>query len=213
MKPFPIGPDTPTSLAAFNIRWPALVTKVRTLSEDDHPYLAAIARYSNNGGVPDGIFALELELASDPEADRLLGLVHHLTILQQLAPAALLSRTAAAAALERFAESAEALGAWVEEARFEYLSPLLLEGTMAQDLFLYGMYQFFYEEHSAGEARALTREFLANTVGDELEDIVPLTTRAAWGHWFDPHSCSDRTWLLVSRRARRAWLLAFSHSD
>jgi hypothetical protein len=42
---------------------------------------------------------------------------------------------------------------------------------MAQELFLYGMYQHFYDDHSAGEARALTRELLARTVGDELENI------------------------------------------
>lgn len=215
MKPFPLGPDLPTSVTSFDIHWSAWVTEVTALTEANHPYLAAIAQYSNHDGVhgPGGIFALALDLAIDAEADRLLSVVHHMSWLQSGLAASMFGRTAAATALREFGSEADGFTARIEAARFEYLSPFLLEGTLAEDLFCYGMYKYFYQDHSANEARALARRFLADTVGDELESMIPLTTRSAWGDWFDPHSCSDRSWLLIERRARRAWLLAASHSD
>ena len=213
MRPIMIGADAPKSLSGYDIEWSELVTKVTALTEADLPYLAAIARVSNRGGVADGgIFALAMELKKEAEAERLMSVMHGLPILHASFAGSLLGRTAAATALHAFGAEA-VIASRVERAEFEYLSPLLLEGTMAVELFFYGMYDYFHQNHSANDARALTRQLLLDTVGDELESIIPLTTREPWGDWFDPHSCGDRSWLLLERRRLRAWLFAFSHSD
>lgn len=207
------GPDLQHGIDSYAVEWESLVTSIAPVREGDHAYLDAIAHYSNNSGFSDGITALRFDLAADAEFDRLLIVQHGLSGMQPELGAHLLARTTAAAALRAFAPSIDTLAARVTEAAFRNLSPFLVEGTLAWDLYTYGMYRHFYMDHVANEARDLARGFLRETVGDELEAVVALTTRAPWGDWFDPHSCTDRSWLLIGRRERRAWILAFSHSD
>jgi hypothetical protein len=85
--------------------------------------------------------------------------------------------------------------------------------ALALDLYLYGMYQHFWQTRSPNEARRIARDLVAQTVGEDLEDVLVLTTRSAWGDWFDVHSCSDRSWLLIDGKASRAFVFTFSHSD
>jgi hypothetical protein len=204
--------ESTSTVEAFGVGWSALVVKVTPVVESEHRYLAAIARYSNNPP-PDGLFAVALDLAADAEMDRLVGAAHALPHVQSGLAAHLLADTAAAKALTAFAPDPATLYSKLEAAKFEYLRPFHLEGTLAEDLFFYGMYDYFYRDHSAGDARDLAHALVVATVGGELEDMVPFTTRLPWGDWFDPHSSSDRSWLLLSRRTRRAWVFAFSHSD
>jgi len=205
MKPFPYSADLPTSIASFGIDWPKLVVESTRMPETALPYVGAIAKYSNCDVADGATFAVALKLAADPELDRLLGLVHQLHPVQPAFAAQLLS----CAKLEMEGMTVER----TQEAKFEWLSPFALEGTLAEDLYRYGMYDHFYEHHTPNDARELARDLMQRTTGDVLEDIVPLTTRLPWSDWFDPHSCTDRSWILLEKKTRRAWIFAFSHSD
>jgi hypothetical protein len=206
-------PNVPRTVADFAIDWPSLVKQVVPYAEADLRYLATTAEYCNNGGMPDGIVALHAELTKSDELLRALHNAHHLQHIAASLAAHLLARTSFAAALTRFDADADKLFARVEEAKFEALSPFLLEGTLALDLYLYGMYRHFWQTRSPNEARDIARDLVAQTVGADLEGVLVLTTRMAWGDWFDVHSCSDRSWLLIDGKAARAFALTFSHSD
>lgn len=204
MKPFPYADDTPRSLDAFRIDWSSIVVESKRLPESELPYVAAIAKYSHCG-VPDGAtFVQAMQLAADPELDRFLGLAHQLYLGEPFAAQLLVH-----ARLEMEGVTA----ARVLEAKFEWITPFAVEGVLADDLYGYGMYDFFYNHHTPNEARDLARDLARRTTGDDLANIVPFTTRGAWSDWFDPHSCTDRSWLWIERTSRRAWLFAFSHSD
>jgi hypothetical protein len=213
MKPYPYSADMPRALSDFQVVWPDYVREVTPIATADHAYLASIRRYTNHSEEHHGVTALRLELAQDAEAERLLDGIHQLPATHAAFAAQLLASPRAHALLGAFDADADSLRARVEAARFQYLSPFLLAGTMAEELYRYGMYRHFYDDHSANEARDQVLAFLRNTVGDDLSRVVPFTTRGVWGDWFDPHSCTDRSWLLVGRGVAQAWLLVFSHSD
>lgn len=213
MRPIVHGPDTPRSCDAFGVRWESAVAAHRPVAIDDHGYLREIARYSNIEPKELGVFAVRFTLAPDPELDRLLGLVH---ALPQLAPelaARLLGRSALRHRLRAFHASQPALENALREAAFSWIDSFVLEGTLARTLYGYGMYRHFHDDHSADEAVPFARELLASTVGTSTDTLVALGSRLPWGEWFDRHSCTDQSYLLVDRQTRRGLLLAFSHSD
>ena len=76
-----------------------------------------------------------------------------------------------------------------------------------------GCIDLFRDDHSRGEALALARSFVHDEIGDDLDSRQVLRIVHPWGRWFDPHSCSDLTVLLLDRKGRRGVLMAFSHSD
>jgi hypothetical protein len=75
------------------------------------------------------------------------------------------------------------------------------------------MYRHFHDDHSADEAASHARALLESTVGASTDTIVALGSRLPCGAWFDRHSCTDQSYLLVDRQTRRGLLLALSHSD
>jgi hypothetical protein len=213
MRPIVYGPDTPRSCDAFGVRWESVVAAHHLVPLDDHGYLRDIARYTNFEPVELGVFAVSFTLAHDPELDRLLSFIHALPHLAPELAARLLGRSALRHRLGAFHASQPALETAVREAAFAWIDSFLVEGTMARTLYGYGMYRYFHEEHSADEAVSRARELLDATVGASIDPLVALGSRFAWGAWFDRHSCTDQSYLLLERRTRRGLLLAFSHSD
>lgn len=205
--------DMPRRIDDFAIDWAEAVVSHAPISIERTPYLDAIGRYSNITPVSLGVFAHRFVIANDSELDRALGLTHALGTLASELPAALLARTRLREALTGFARDATVLEERVREAKLEWLSPFLLEGTLASYLYGYGMYRFFQDDHDAATAVAHTRSLLASTTRSPLEAIVPLWTRLPWGDWFDVHSCTDLSMVLVDRQTREGALFAFSHSD
>ncbi len=213
MKPEPTRSGQPSTIADFAIAWPSLVKEVVPFAEADLRYLATTAQYCNNGGMPDGIAALRVELAESDELVRALGFAHYSPTIAASLAAHMLARTSLAGALTRFDADADKLFDRIESAKFEPLSPFLLEGTLSFDLYFYGMYDYFHHTRSPNEARDIARDLITRTIGEDLEGVLVLTTRLPWGDWFDSHSCSDRSWLLIDGKAARAFVFAFSHSD
>ncbi|MBX7192180.1 MAG: hypothetical protein K1X94_08990 [Sandaracinaceae bacterium] len=212
MRPIVYGPDTPRDADAFHIDWSKAVEMQVPVDHASAPYLVSIARYTNWDPPSRGLFAHRFRLSSDPELDRLLGLVHALPSLAPELAARLLARSSLRVALRPFGEGT-ALEDRLRAAAFVWNDPFVLEGTLARHLYGYGMYRHFYEDHDADAARSLARTFVSAWSTSPLESLVPLETRAPWGAWFDEHSCTDRTFLLLDRASRAALLLAFSHSD
>ncbi|WP_224242464.1 hypothetical protein [Hyalangium gracile] len=212
MRPFPIGRDTPSSMDDFAIAWPQAVAAAAPIPHARHAYLEAIARYTNDVP-PGGIFAHEFLLAEDPELDRMLELVHALARPQEELVPRLLARTQAHKALLDFEADPAALEQRIREVKFSWVDPFLLEGELARYLYFYGMYEYFWQHHSAREARELARSLVRETLRDELEQTVAFRAHGPWGRWFDVHSCSDCSFLLVDRQTRLASLFCFSHSD
>jgi hypothetical protein len=213
MRPIVHGPDTPRSIDAFGVRWESAVSAHRPVSIDDHGYLREIARYSNIEPKELGVFAVSFTLAPDAELDRLLGLVHALPYLPSELAARLLGRSALRHRLRAFHASQPALETGLREAAFTWIDPFLVEGTLARTLYGYGMYRHFHDDHSADEAASHARALLESTVGASTDTVVALGSRLPWGAWFDRHSCTDQSYLLVDRQTRRGLLLALSHSD
>lgn len=210
MRPLVHSATTPRTVDAFEIDWSGAVVAVASVPEARHGYLEAIARYSNDEG---GIFALELLLAEDPRLDRLLAQVHGLPHVQPELVPRLLARTSAAAALSAFSTDAAALEQALRARSFAWRDPFVLAGELARYLYDYGMVERFHDHHPAARALALAQALVRDAAGDALEDIVALDARGPWGAWFDPHSCTDRSFVLIDRRRRIATLLCFSHSD
>jgi hypothetical protein len=198
---------------AFAIPWPEVVAADAPIPLARHAYLEAIARYTNNGAPPGGIFAHEFLLAENPELDRMLELVHALAPVQVELVPRLLARTRAREALSGFESDPGALEQRIREVKFTWLDPFLLEGELARYLYFYGMYEYFWQHHSAREARELARSLVRETLRDDLEKMVAFRAYGPWGRWFDEHSCSDCSFLLMDRQTRRASLFCFSHSD
>lgn len=232
MRPIVYGRDTPRDADAFEVAWPTAVESHAPLSIADHPYLVAIGRYSNISPLELGVFAHRFTLAPDPELSRLLALVHAVRALPAELPPRLLARSALRHALHAFAPEggpgprdddgvpaprpvdAASLEDRLRAAVFRWIDPFLLEGELARYLYRYGMYRFFWQENDPATALADARALVASLLpGSRLDSIVALETGASWGDWFDPHSCSDRTVLLIDRDSREGALLAFSHSD
>lgn len=210
MRPITYSSSTPRTIEDFAVDWSGAVVEVVAVPEARHGYLQAIACYSNN---EDGIFALELMLSADPELARLLGLAHALpTVAREIVPR-LLARSAAAAALTAFDPDPAALERRLRERSFEWRDPFALTGELARYLHGYGMYRFFHQDHSADEAMALARAWVHDSAGEVLADIVAFDVWGPWGAWFDEHSCSDRSFLVLDRRRLVGTLLCCSHSD
>lgn len=208
-----ITESMPRSIDELAVDWDEAVRVFKWIRAGDSAYLDAAARYCNNGGFPNGVFALTLLLREDPELDRLLELALHWPVVAMSLPAYLLSRTRARAALHDFARDASVLEARLREAQLRVLDPFLVEGELASYLYRYGMYRHFYDDSTPEQARELARSLLAETTSGVLDALVVFDTRDAWGDWFDEHSCTDRTFLIIDRTLRRATLLVFSHSD
>jgi hypothetical protein len=211
MRPLVYSQNTPRDIAEFSIDWGELASPIGPLV--DAPFLLAIKQYTNYSLPPWGIFAYSFEYRVDSEFDRLLSIVHGVSLLQSEVVPYLLARSRAATILTEFADDSAILEQLLRAAAFKTINPFLLQGTLADYLFRYGMYTHYYQEHTANEAWNTSGAFLDATTGLDLEAIVAFESSMPWGEWFDPHSCTDRTFLLLNKNTRRFWLCAFSHSD
>jgi hypothetical protein len=211
MRPLVYSQSTPRDIAEFSIHWRDLVGPIEPLT--NLPFLLAIQQYTNNSLPSGGVFAYSFEYRADAEFERLLSVVHGVSPLQSEAVPYLLARSHAATILVDFAKDPAILEQSLRSAAFKMINPFLLQGSLADYLFRYGMYSYYYQEHTANDAWNASREFLDTTVGLDLEAIVAFESSIAWGEWFDPHSCTDKTFLLLNRKTQRFWLCAFSHSD
>lgn len=209
MQPFDPRTGTPPTQGDFAVDWSAAVLAATMVPESRHPYLEAIARYSNN---EDGIFALELRLADDPALARLLAAAHEGPAMTRDLVPRLLARSRAAAALTAFAPDPDTLERGLHEPGFAWRDPHAVLGELTDYLYNYGMYQHFYQHHSRDAALALAAALVRAAV-ESPEALVAFDAWGPWGAWFDPHSCSDRSFLLLDRQRRSGLLLCFSHSD
>ena len=115
--------------------------------------------------------------------------------------------------MDKFSAQPKELYGLIKEAEFEYLNSFYIEAELNRCLYYYGMYQYFYQDYTANEARELSLDFMNNLFENDLENVVAFHTLRAWGRWFDIHSCSDSTFVVLNKRARLIWLFCFSHSD
>ncbi len=199
-------------MQAYSISWPEAVAADASIPLARHGYLEAIARYTNIEP-SEGIFAHEFLLSEQPELDRMLELVHLFPGVQEELVPRLLARTQAHKALSAFEANPAALEQNLRKVQFTWVNPFLLEGELASYLYSYGLYNAFWQHHSAREARELARSLVSATLRDELEQTVAFKAHGPWGHWFDPHSGTDRSFLLLDRKTRMASLFCFSDSD
>jgi len=215
MRPIVYGldADMAQTIDDFHVDWPRLVTVGKAATKDDFPYLNAIAQYTNYCIEPFGIFAHSFHFQDDPQFDRVLNLVHALPFVEQQFIPRLLARTNAMQALGEFAQDFGTLEEALQKVKFTCINPFLLTGMLADYLFRYGMYSYFYKEHTANDARDLALSLVEATLGSDLEQIIAFQAQGPWGAWFDPHSCTDRTFLLLQKVRRKFWLFCFSHSD
>lgn len=210
MKPIAFGREPP-SLADYAVTWDTLVADAVRVPADYHPYLGALARYTN-APAEDGLFVVFAELRHDADFARVIAAAHTLPTIQRDLAVKFLASTSLANSLAPFS-GPETLASRLSGAALRYLRPFYLEGVLAETLYFYGMYSHFYEEHSAREAVELARSFVISTIGDDLDTVLVYQTHAPWGAWFDPHSCTDQTIVMLSLRRLTAWLLCCSHSD
>jgi hypothetical protein len=199
LRPIGFSAGSPRGPDDFRVGWASLVTGREVLASSFSPYLEAIAAYSNNDGPPGGILAVRYRLADDREFARLLPWVNQRwggfedgfvpLLLPQLHPQGTLASS------------------------FRWLSPFLLAGELARYAYTYGMYKWFYQDHTPGEAVLLAGQLTEVITGGDLGQVVCFQSQDKWCDWFDEHSCSDRSFLVVQARERLAWLLCFSHSD
>jgi hypothetical protein len=212
----------PITVDDLPIAWPTLIHSPQRMSPDAHPYLQSIRDYTNldleeiDENIPGigGMFLLGWQLNVDPAWEQLVALSHWRAPLStSLVVPYLLTKTNLLPSLAVFDPQAESLYDKLSAANFQYVSPFRVEGLMAETLYNYGMYTTFFQEHSANEAMDLAQQFTTDMLGDQLEDWLVFETQYAWGAWFDRHSCSDRTILLLSQQNQAGYLLCFSHSD
>lgn len=189
----------------------------RELGIEESPYLRGIYEHSNDGDETRGfgILASEARLRRDPALEDLLEAAHVLHHLH----APLMARLVASMHRARPVGVVRDTPEEVERALLEsplrpsYLDPFLLEGRLARYLYAYGMGTYFGDEHEPEEAAAAARALVHAQLRGDLASMVAFETHAPWSAWFDEHSCTDWTALLIDRRERRLTLLAFTHSD
>lgn len=215
MKPLIYSAGTPTNLDTdFSIGWEQLIRSGMTIEKETGiGYLEAIKTYCNNDGIPDGICASVFEYRPDPEFEKLLDMIHGLPRLQEPFITYLFTKTAIRDHLRRFAADDQLLASQLDAAKFTFFNSFAIEGELSYFLYRYGMYRFFYQDHTAAEAVALTKSFTQMIYQADPGNVVCFTTRAPWGEWFDRHSCSDYTFVFINKKEHTIWLFCFSHSD
>lgn len=206
MRPVDLSTGMPGSIDELAVEWDRLVLS-NTPLDPEAPYLAALRHQGAK------IFTRRYGLRADVELEHLLSYLQVVAHLQTAFVPHVLARTAARETLLAFERDPHALEMALTTAHFTYVSPFLLEGTLAEYLFWYGTYRHFYDERSANDARSLARAWLTSLGGDDLEAVVPFQSRLPWGGWFEPHSVSDATFAILHRGRRELSVVCFTHSD
>src|SRR6516225_6932233 len=123
--------NRPFEIASFPINWGTLVT---THAPATHPYLDAIAAYSNLAEGDEGVFARRFGWRADAAFDALLATLNaHPTAAPALA-AHLFARTALAESLTSFHPDSDGLAAAVEAVPLEVMTPAGVVGELADYL-------------------------------------------------------------------------------
>lgn len=214
MKPLIYSNVTPSRLENFNIGWDNLVLSGMNLEKAGGiSYLEHIEKYCNNGGFPQGINVKVFEFRTDPEFDKALELLHGLPFVQEEFITALFTKTDIRNHLREFAATDEVLTEKITAAKFTFLNAFHIEAELSYFLYRYGMYNHFWQNHTAAEAEAHARSLTQLIYKSDPGNVVCFTTHSSWGEWFDVHSCSDYTFVLINKTERTLWLLCFSHSD
>lgn len=205
MRPVDLSTGMPRSIDELAVEWDRLVLAATPLDREA-PYLAALAHQGAK------IFTHRFGLRVDTELEHLLSYLQVVAHLQPSFVPHVLARTAARETLLAFERDPFALEAMLSAAHFTYVSPFLLEGTLAEYLFWHGTYRHFYDERSANDARSLARSWLGSLGADDLEAVIPFQSRLPWGHWFEPHSVSDATFVLLHRGRHELLLTCITHT-
>lgn len=215
MKPFAISNKTPTNIQDnFSIDWKHLISQQHIIQvENEIEYLKKIAQYSNNDEISKAINAQVFDYKLDTEFERLLLTIHQLPTLGKDFIAELFCQTTIADYLTEFATESQSLKNLIYQADFRYLNSFEIQSELSKNLYYYGMYKYFWEDFSPNEARAISLQLMDIIFENDLENIICFTTRQPWGEWFDIHSCTDYTFVFLNKKARKIWLLCFSHSD
>lgn len=193
----------PRSIDELAVEWDRLVTGGAALSPE-LPFLRVIPRHGGK------LFARRFQMRADSELDRLLSYVPHVIALHAEVVPRALARSAAREALHGFGDDLEAA---MVKARFAYTSPFLLEGTLAEYLFWYGLHERFHDRATANDAVVEARGLLAELGATDLEQISPFLAIGPWGTWFEPTSYSDLTVAIVHRGRRELTLCCFSNAS
>lgn len=215
MRPLIMSNDTPRNIDTdFNIDWINLIVSGITIDkEDDIEYLSEIKKYSNNGGIPNGIVGKVFNYRHDSDFEKLLSVIHYLPLLQKDFIEYLLTKTDIKKHLTEFYFHPDDLTERLQAAKFKYLNSFNIEGELSKYLYHYGMYDFFYEHNSASKAMQISHAFTQLLYQSDLDNVVCFSTRFSWGNWFDKHSCSDYSFVFINKIERIIWLFCFSHSD
>jgi hypothetical protein len=205
---------TQTRITDFQIDWKNLILSARAITDpSEFKYLSEISKYCNNGGIPGGIYAKVFDYQEDSEFVRLLSKVQSSSLLQKKFVEVLFCNTAIIDHLHGFYEDPAKFPTEIEYAYFEFLEPSKIEDLLKNHLYNYGMYRHFFDNNSPDDAARIAQKFTWPLYNAEPDNIVFFCTRLPWGLWFDPHSCSDCTFLFINKKDRKIWLFCFSHSD
>jgi hypothetical protein len=214
VKPLIYSADTKSKIQDYKIDWERLVISGSTLDrENGISYLEKIRKYSNNGGIPAGIVVKSFGLLDDDEFIEMLRNVHGLPMVQRKLVKTLFTETGIFPWLSEFETDKNILKLRLSRARFSYLNSFNIEGELSYYLYRYGMYNWFYNDHSELDAVQITRNLLKFIYFDDPGNVVCFVSRSKWGKWFDPHSINDYTVLLINISSKTIWLFCFSHSD
>ncbi len=217
--------NQPRDIKNYQVIWEDLVQDINKIEITDYEYLVQIQNYTNNVP-PGGIFAYNFTYREDKEFERLLedlylpqGLDRYNESIEPQFIGAILSKTNFYTVLSEYANSCESLSNRIIEAYKQdrimrrYDTHHLIESTLCRYLYSYGMYDFFYNDHTLEEAKKITLDFTDAIFENNYDNTLYFDFYGPWNDWFDEHSCTDRSFLLINKIERKVWVLCFSHSD
>ncbi len=217
MKPILPPSDFPKNIETdFAVDWGNLIISAVDLDlENGMEYLMEIKKYSNNDEPTYGIIAKKFEYRQDEGFEKVLTLFaeYHPSVLQVNFIPALFTKTTIIKHLQEFYSAPEDLYGQLMEAKFQQLDCFKIESELSSYLYYYGMYQHFYENNKPSRANEITRGFTKLLYNSDLDNVECFVTRPPWGKWFDVHSCTDYTFVIINKKDRLIWLFCFSHSD
>jgi hypothetical protein len=94
--------------------------------------------------------------------------------------------------------------------KFESISPFILDGLIAADLYFGGSYVRF--ERSAASAKRLGINFADALFDQRYDDIFIAHSSDYLGKWFNA-SGLDSSWIIVDRQNSMVWALFLTDAD
>ncbi len=211
----------------INVDWKQLIIKSERIKTSDYEYLNTIYKYSNNqpkeeGIGSGGILAYKFTYGEDLQFEKLLDFFSLPLSYAWLGDrykidfiSTLFSKSGIYTSLSVFLEDdlhekikySSTIGTRL------YQSSLMIPSFLAELIYNYGMYDYCYHHLTKNEIMKITSDFTDAIFENDFDKMVGFSFLGGWNKWFDIHSCTDNTFLLINRNKKTIWLLCVSHSD